>query len=82
MNQLNIFGFFQTILILILAFIFVYKYSDIRTKNTHFVCPRCGSRFKLSKLNFALAFKTGQFNERIVTCPVCGHKDRMSIEND
>jgi DNA-directed RNA polymerase subunit RPC12/RpoP len=81
MNQF-IAGLFQSILILILAFVFVYKYSDIRTRTTHFVCPHCSSRFKLSKLNFAIAFKTGKANERLVTCPVCGHRDRMSILND
>ncbi|WP_041580438.1 hypothetical protein [Bacillus sp. 1NLA3E] len=83
MNQGNpIFGLIQTILILALAFIFVYKYADIRTKKSHFVCPRCGCCFKLSKLSFALAFKTGVINERIVTCPVCGYKGRMPIVND
>ncbi|PGM57370.1 hypothetical protein [Bacillus sp. AFS053548] len=81
MNQF-IAGLFQSILILILAFVFVYKYSEIRTRNTHFVCPRCSSRFKLSKLNFALAFKTGKVYERLVKCPVCGHRDRMPIIND
>ncbi|WP_129688950.1 hypothetical protein [Gottfriedia acidiceleris] len=81
MNQF-ISGLFQSILILILAFVFVYKYSEIRTRTTHFVCPRCSSRFKLSKLNFALTFKTGKLNERLVTCPVCGHRDRMTIIND
>lgn len=75
-------GLFQSILIFILVFVFVYKYSEIRTRTTHFVCPRCSSRFKLSKLNFALAFKTGKINERFVTCPVCGHRDRMTIIND
>ncbi|QKE72820.1 hypothetical protein HPK19_08385 [Arthrobacter citreus] len=82
MNQNYFFGLFQSILILILVFVFVYKFSELRTKTTHFVCPYCGNRFKLSKLNFALAFKTGKINERIVTCPNCGHRDRMSILND
>jgi predicted RNA-binding Zn-ribbon protein involved in translation (DUF1610 family) len=83
MNQGNpIFGFIQTIIIIILAIILVYKYSDIRTKNSHFVCPRCGSCFKLSKMAFAFAFKTGSMNERIVTCPVCGYKGSMPIVND
>jgi C4-type Zn-finger protein len=83
MTQGNpIVGLIQTILVIVLAFIFVYKYSDIRTKNSHFVCPRCGSCFKLSKLAFALAFKTGFINERIVTCPICGYKGRMPIVND
>jgi RNase P subunit RPR2 len=81
MNQV-IFGLIQTIIILALAFIFVYKYSDIYTKTTHFVCPLCGCCFKLSKLNFALALKTGFFNERIVTCPTCGYKGRMPIVKD
>lgn len=83
MNQGNpIAGLIQTIVIIVLAFLFVYKYADIRTKNSHFVCPRCGSSFKLSKLAFAFAFKTGFINERIVTCPVCGNKGRMPIVND
>lgn len=83
MNQANpIAGLIQTIVIFVLGFIFVYKYSDIRTKTTHFVCPRCGCSFKLSKLSFAFALKTGLFNERIVTCPDCGYRGRMPIVND
>ena len=83
MNQENpIFGLIQTILIIILAFLFVYKYTDIRTKTTHFVCPRCGTCFKLSRWAFAFALKTGFVNERIATCPVCGYRGRMPIVND
>jgi hypothetical protein len=83
MDQVNpIVGLIQTIIVLVLAFLFVYKYSDIRTKTTHFVCPRCGCCFKLSKLRFALALKTGHLNERIVLCPVCGYKGRMPMVND
>ncbi len=75
-------GFIQSLLILLIAFIFVYKYSDIRTKTTHFVCPNCASRFKLSKLKFILAFKTGFLNERIVECPKCGYRGKMPIVDD
>jgi DNA-directed RNA polymerase subunit RPC12/RpoP len=83
MNQGNpIFGLIQSLLVIILAFIFVYKYADIRTKTTHFVCPICRSSFKLSKLSFAIALKTGIMNERIVTCPVCGYKGKMPIVKD
>lgn len=82
MNQGNpLFGLIQTIIFMVLIFILAYKYIDLRTKNSHFVCPSCGTSFKLSKAAFALAFKTG-LNERIVTCPVCGYKGRMPIEND
>jgi hypothetical protein len=83
MNQVNpIAMLFQTIVIFALMFFFVYKYADIHTKNTHFVCPCCRSCFKLSKFNFAFALKTGIINERIVTCPVCGYKGRMTFIND
>lgn len=71
----------QTIFIMSLIFVLAYKYSDIRTKTTHFECPLCGSAFKLSKLNFAFALKKN-LNERMVTCPVCGHKDWMQIIYD
>lgn len=77
-----ILGLLQTIIIVAFMFFFIYKYSDIRTKNTHFVCPCCHSYFKLTKFNFAFALKTGVFNERIVTCPVCGYKGRMTFVND
>lgn len=77
-----ILGILQTIIIISLMVFIIYKYADIRTKNTHFVCPLCHSHFKLSKLNFAFAFKTGIFNERIATCPVCGYRGRMTIIND
>jgi RNase P subunit RPR2 len=73
---------FQTIIIFALMFFCVYKYVDIRTKNTHFICPCCHSCFKLSNFNFAFALKTGVFNERIVTCPSCGYKGRMTFVND
>ncbi|NIK79868.1 putative Zn-finger protein [Paenibacillus castaneae] len=72
----------QIILPMGLAFLFVYKYIDIRTKTTHFVCPVCSCSFKLSKLNFAFALKTGLLNERIVTCPVCGYRGRMPVVKD
>ncbi|RDW21609.1 hypothetical protein [Oceanobacillus chungangensis] len=75
-------GLLQTAVIVVLAYLFLYKYADIWTKTTHFICPHCGNRFKLSKLSFALALKTGVRNERIVTCPVCGYKGRMPIEKD
>lgn len=77
-----IFGLTQTIIVLVLAFLLVYKYADFYTKTTHFVCPQCGCIFKLSKVDFAIALKTGVFNERIVTCPSCGYKDRMPIVKD
>ncbi len=77
-----ILGLIQSLLVLILAVVFIYKYAGNYTKTTHFVCPICSSRFKLSKLNFAFAFKTGVVNERIATCPVCGYKGRMPIVND
>jgi hypothetical protein len=77
-----ILGLLQTIIIVAFMFIFIYKYTDIRTKNTHFVCPCCHSCFKLTKFNFAFALKTGVINERVVTCPVCGYKGRMTFVND
>jgi C4-type Zn-finger protein len=77
-----ILGLLQTIVVMALMIFFVYKYADIRTKTTHFVCPLCHSSFKLSKFHFAFALKTGVVNERIVTCPVCGYKGRMTIMND
>jgi predicted RNA-binding Zn-ribbon protein involved in translation (DUF1610 family) len=72
----------QIVLPIALVFLFLYKYLDIRTKTTHFVCPLCRSSFKLSKRQFAGALKTGVLNERIVTCPVCGYKSRMPIVKD
>lgn len=80
-NQNPIFGILQTILILVLGFLFVFKFSDIRTKTTHFECPQCSSAFKLSRLQFAFALKRN-FYERLVTCPVCGYRDWMPIIND
>ena len=77
-----IIGLFQTVMFLALAFVFVYKYADNYTKTTHFLCPLCGCRFKLSKLSFAFALKTGVPNERIVTCPKCGYKGKMPIIKD
>ncbi|RAV15572.1 hypothetical protein DQG23_29780 [Paenibacillus contaminans] len=83
MNQTNlVVSLIQIFLPLVLAFLFVYKYVDIRTKTTHFVCPLCRSRFKLSKSQFAFALKTGALNERVVTCPACGYKGRMPIIKD
>lgn len=83
MNQQNpIYILIQVILPLALVFLFIYIYTNRMTKATHFVCPLCRSRFKLSKVGFASALKTGVFNERIVTCPVCGYKGRMPIIKD
>ena len=77
-----IIGLLTTAIALVLAFLFVYKYSDNYANTTHFVCPVCGSAFKLSKVNFAFALKTGIPNERIVTCPTCEYRGRMSIIKD
>lgn len=80
MDQI-IMGLIQTIIFLALAFFFVYKYSDVRTKTTHFECPACGLAFKLSKLSFAFALKKG-FYLRLVTCPACGYRGWMEIIKD
>lgn len=74
-------GLIQTLILMGLIFILAYKYSDIRTKNTHFECPVCCSAFKLSKLSFSFALKKN-FYERMVTCPVCGYKGWMQIISD
>ena len=68
-------------IIMALIFILVYKYVDIQTKNTHFVCPSCHSIFKLSKTSFAFALKKNNY-KRMVTCPVCGYKGWMEIIKD
>jgi transcription elongation factor Elf1 len=76
-----ILGLIQTLIIIALVFILVYKYIDIKTKNTHFECPHCRSSFKLSKSSFALALKKNSY-ERMVTCLVCGYKGWMEIIKD
>jgi len=77
-----IIGLSTTVIALVLSFLFIYKYADYYTNKTHFVCPYCRSSFKLSKLSFALALKTGVPNERIVTCPACGCRGRMPLIKD
>lgn len=83
MNQQNpIYILIQIFLPLILVYLLVYKYVDMMTKTTHFACPLCRSSFKLSKWKFAGSLKTGVLNERVVTCPACGYKGRMSMIKD
>lgn len=77
-----VFALLQIVLPLALASLLVYLYTDYRTKTTHFVCPLCRNGFKLSKFQFAFAMKTGRFDERIVTCPVCGYRGRMPLVKD
>lgn len=72
----------QIVVPLAVIILLTYKYIDYCTKSTHFVCPACRSRFKLSKKDFAFALKTGVINQRIVTCPVCGYKGSMPIVKD
>ncbi|WEG14457.1 hypothetical protein PU629_08915 [Pullulanibacillus sp. KACC 23026] len=74
-------GLIQTLILMALIFVLCYKYINIRTSNTHFECPVCGSSFKLSKINFAFALKKN-LDERMVTCPVCDYKGWMQIMND
>ncbi|GLX66823.1 hypothetical protein [Paenibacillus glycanilyticus] len=81
MNQ-DSFILIQIVVPMALVFLLVYKYIDVRTKTTHFVCPACRSRFKLSKKEFAFARKTGVINERVATCPVCNYKGSMPFMKD
>lgn len=77
-----IIGLVTTFLAIFLSFIILYKYTENYIHTTHFACPYCRSTFKLSRVNFALALKTGISNERIVTCPACGYRGKMPILED
>jgi hypothetical protein len=74
-------GLFVTIIVLVLIGILVYQYGQM-ADYIHFVCPYCNTVFKISKLDFITAFKTGVPDERIVTCPHCNHRDRMHMIKD
>ena len=75
-------GLLTTVIALVLSYLIIYKYTINYTNTTHFVCPYCRSAFKLSKVSFAFALKTGTPNERIVTCPACGYKGKMPLIKD
>ncbi|MEG0268013.1 MAG: hypothetical protein RR548_06145 [Carnobacterium sp.] len=77
-----IIGLLTTAIALVFMYLMIKKYTDTYTSTTHFICPNCGSSFKLSKISFALALKTGIPDERIVTCPFCGYKGRMPLIKD
>ena len=77
-----ILGISTTVIVLIVMCIIIYQYANYYTSRTHFVCPCCGTAFKLSKVDFIVAFKTGVSGQRIVVCPKCGYQGRMSIMDD
>ncbi|WP_313466758.1 hypothetical protein [Carnobacterium sp.] len=77
-----IIGLLTTVIAVIVMYLMIKKYIDTYTNTTHFVCPNCGSHFKLSKINFLFALKTGTPNERVVTCPICGYRGRMPMVKD
>lgn len=75
-------GMSTTILAILLSVWLAYKYAKSYVDSTHFVCSYCQTAFKLSKLDFMFALKTGVQNERIVTCPYCGCRGKMTLFND
>ena len=77
-----IIGLLTTVIAVTVMYLMIKKYVDAYTNTTHFVCPNCGSRFKLSKINFVFALKTGTPNERIVSGPAGGYRGRMSMFKD
>ncbi|MBD3920417.1 hypothetical protein H8B09_16770 [Paenibacillus sp. PR3] len=81
-QQSPVFILIQIVLPIGVIFALVYKYVDFVTRTTHVVCPMCRSSFKLTKQAFAFSLKTGVMNERVVTCPACGHRGGMPVMKD
>lgn len=76
------FGLLTTVLIMGCMYFGISKYAEAYINSTHFICPYCRVCFKLSKIEFIFALKTGVPDERIVTCPLCGRRDKMPIVKD
>jgi len=58
------------IIVAVLAFI------AARALLTHFVCPSCGSNFRVGVLKYT--FSAHVLNKRLVKCPNCGHAEMLS----
>ena len=57
----------------------VIAYCVIQTKR-HFLCPRCGARFKVSGLKSFFASRQG--TDRLLSCPECGANVYMENIHD
>ena len=57
----------------------VIAYCVIQTKR-HFLCPRCGARFKVSGLKSFFVSRQG--TDRLLTCPECGTSVYMENVHD
>lgn len=58
----------------------VLIFAVFRALKTHFVCPKCGAAFKANVLQYI--FTIHVVNERMVTCPKCGHTSLMAPQFD
>ena len=64
------------IIVIVIALIF----TSLRWKTTHFECPNCGSKFKVSRLKYGLT--PHSFGRRYVTCPNCNYSAMMASISD
>lgn len=55
-------------------------FTVFRALKTHFVCPKCGSNFKVSV--FRYVFTIHLFGRRMEKCPSCGHIGFLITEWD
>lgn len=58
----------------------ILAFAVFRALNTHFVCPKCGERFKVGVLKYIFVFH--KFNKRMTQCPKCGETQLMAPEWD
>lgn len=67
---------FIGLLIVVVAIIF----TAFRAVKTHFICPKCGSNFKISAFIYLFSFHA--MSRRMVKCPNCGNYQLMRPEWD
>ncbi len=56
----------------------VIAFAAFRAYSTHFICPKCGTSFRVNPLIYIVSAHS--FNKRLVKCPNCGRKDFMKAE--
>lgn len=64
----------------IVIVVLALSYAVFRAMKTHFICPKCGTSFKVNALQYVFAVHS--FGKRVVKCQNCGHTDLMTPEWD
>ncbi|MEG2625870.1 MAG: hypothetical protein RR956_06320 [Christensenella sp.] len=79
MDPIALFGIITIGSMVVLFVVCLILYCRIQQKR-HFLCPRCGARFKVAGMRTFFVHKKGV--DRMLTCPRCGMVDYMENIHD